>query len=97
MRDKTLPPLTHCHLTENHLGNPDYKPANLLDFLCESFEWKNDAALSRALQLQPSIISKIRNKQAEVTPAILVRMHDVTKLSINELRELMGVKPPVLQ
>jgi hypothetical protein len=66
------------------------EPSNLLDALIEHFELKNDAALSRALYLSPPMISKLRTKTLQVSATVLVRMHDVTGLSIRELRALMG-------
>ena len=51
---------------------------------------KNDAALSRALEVRPPVISKIRHRTLPVGASLLIRMHEVTDLSIRELRELMG-------
>jgi plasmid maintenance system antidote protein VapI len=79
-------------LTEDHLANPDYAPGNLLDALIARMQLKNDAALARVLLLPPPVISKIRRKQVGITPAIMVRIHDITGLSISEIRGHMGVK-----
>jgi len=78
----------HKVLTPAHCVEAE--PSNLLDALIERFELKNDAALSRALYLSPPMISKLRNQALPVSAAVLVRMHDVTGLSIRELRALMG-------
>jgi len=51
---------------------------------------KNDAALSRALEVSPPVISKIRHRRLPVTASLLIRMHEVSELSIKELRLLMG-------
>lgn len=40
-----------------------YDPNNLLDSLIEKLHLKNDAALSRALEVAPPVISKIRLKR----------------------------------
>lgn len=82
-------------LTDNHLSNPKYNPANLLDALIQRNALKNDAALSRLLRMTPAVVSKVRHKHVEVTPAILVRMYDVSGIEINELRALMGLQAPV--
>jgi uncharacterized protein (DUF2336 family) len=79
-------------LTENHLDNPAYTPAALLDVMSNRFDCKNDAALSRLLQLPPAVVSKLRRKQASITSGILVRMHDITGWSISDLRSHMGIK-----
>jgi len=67
-----------------------YDPDALLDTLIDRLNLKNDAALARALEVAPPVISKIRHQRQVVGAAMLVRMHDVTQLSIHELRSMMG-------
>ncbi len=67
-----------------------YDPDRLLEALIERMNLKNDAALSRALAVSPPVISKIRHRRLPVTGSLLIRMHEVTDLSIQELRHLMG-------
>ncbi len=67
-----------------------YDPNNLLDSLIEKLHLKNDAALSRALEVAPPVISKIRHRRLPVGDSLLIRMHEVSDLSIRELRILMG-------
>lgn len=68
---------------------PSYDPGRLLDALIEKFSLKNDAALSRKLEVKPPLICKIRRRRTPVTDAMLIRMHEVSDLSIRELRVLM--------
>jgi hypothetical protein len=68
----------------------NYDPNRLLDTVIEKLSLKNDAALSRALEIAPPIISKIRHRRVPVGASMLIRMHEVSELSIRELRELMG-------
>ena len=67
-----------------------YDPNNLLDSLIEKLHLKNDAALSRALEVAPPVISKIRHRRLPVGASLLIRMHEVSNLTIRELRVLMG-------
>lgn len=67
-----------------------YDPNHLLDSLLEKLHLKNDAALSRALEVAPPVISKIRHRRLPVGASLLIRMHEVSDLSIKELRSLMG-------
>lgn len=67
-----------------------YDPDTLLDSLIRSLDLKNDAALSRALEVAPPVISKIRHRRLPVGASLLIRMHEVSNLSIKELRTLMG-------
>jgi hypothetical protein len=62
----------------------------LLDTLIENLRLKNDAALSRALEVAPPVISKIRHHRLPVGASLLIRMHEVSDLSIRDLRYLMG-------
>lgn len=67
-----------------------YDPNRLLDALIEKMELKNDAALSRALEVGPPIISKLRHLRTPITAGLLIRMHEASGFSIRELRSLMG-------
>ena len=67
-----------------------YDPNRLLDTLRERMHLKNDAALSRALEVTAPVISKIRHRTLPVGASLLIRMHEVTQLSIRDLRDLMG-------
>lgn len=71
-------------------GQNRYDPARLLDTMIDKLHLKNDAALSRVLDVQPPLISKIRNRKLPVGASVLIRMHEVSGLSIQELREIMG-------
>jgi hypothetical protein len=71
-------------------GQETYDPDRLLNTLIEKVRLKNDAALSRALEVAPPVISKIRHRRLPVGASLLIRMHEVSDLSIRELRELMG-------
>lgn len=68
----------------------DYDPNRLLDVLRKNLKVKNDAALSRTLEVAPPVISKIRHRKLPVGAALLIRMHEVTGLNIIDLRYLMG-------
>ncbi|OGQ51228.1 MAG: hypothetical protein A3J24_12510 [Deltaproteobacteria bacterium RIFCSPLOWO2_02_FULL_53_8] len=75
---------------EKLTDQPQYDPDNLLASLIGKLSLKNDAALSRALEVAPPVISKIRHRRLPVGASLLIRMHEVTDLSIKELRLLMG-------
>jgi hypothetical protein len=74
----------------NSVEQGHYNPNHLLETLIQKLNLKNDAALSRALEVAPPLISKIRHRRLPVGASLLIRMHEVSNLSINELRELMG-------
>ncbi|MES2535961.1 MAG: helix-turn-helix transcriptional regulator [Pseudomonadota bacterium] len=68
----------------------DYSPGKLLDTLITLAGLKSDAALARMLEVPASTISKIRTGRRPVGARLLIRMHDVSGLTINRLRDLMG-------
>ncbi|MDY7538644.1 hypothetical protein QN372_05985 [Undibacterium sp. RTI2.1] len=67
-----------------------YDPDNLLDTLITQLHFKNDAALSRALEVAPPVISKIRHRRLPVGASLLIRMHEISNVSIKDLRAYMG-------
>lgn len=79
--------MDHHHPQTSQTG---YNPDNLLDAMLAKLKLKNDAALSRALEVAPPVISKIRHRRLPVGASILIRMHEVSDLSVAELRELLG-------
>jgi hypothetical protein len=70
--------------------NLNFNPNNLLNTIIERLKLKNDAALSRMLEVAPPVISKIRHGRLPVGASLLIRMHEETGMNISELRELMG-------
>ncbi len=66
-----------------------YDPNKVLDALIAKLELKNDAALSRVLEVAPPVISKIRHQTLPIGATLLLRMHEASNLSIRELRSLM--------
>ena len=67
-----------------------YNPNRDLDAIIDKLQLKNDAALSRALEVAPPVISKIRHNTLPIGATILIRMHEISDFSIRELRELMA-------
>lgn len=84
-------------IEEPSIGNAvdfTFDPSKLLDCLITRLSLTNDAALSRALEVSPAVISKIRNRRSPVTAGILICMHEASGLSIRELREIMRDRRP---
>lgn len=67
-----------------------FDPDNLLNTLIKQLQLKNDAALSRKLEVTPPIISNIRHRRFPINAPLLIRMHEVSGMSIRALRDLMG-------
>jgi hypothetical protein len=71
-------------------ASPTYNPNRVLDAIIQKLQLKNDAALSRALEVAPPVISKIRHNTLPIGATILIRMHEISDFSIRELREMMA-------
>ena len=57
-----------------------------LDVITALLAVRNDAALSRALDLAPPVVSKIRHGVMAVGPKIMVRVHEMTGMLFTEIR-----------
>ena len=66
----------------------------MLDALMANLKVTSDAALSRKLMVPPPVISKLRNNKIGVSAGLLVRIHDVTGMSINKVRTMLGLPIP---
>ena len=76
--------------TQDLLKETTYDPDSLLNAVIQQLALKNDAALSRALEVAPPVISKLRHRRLAVGASLLIRIHEVTGMSIRQLRDLMG-------
>jgi len=76
--------------TKTLVDQLQYDPDNLLTALIRKLNLKNHAALARALDVEQTVISKIRHGKLPVSASMLIRMHEVTHLSIEDLRSLLG-------
>ena len=77
-------------MTTSKTSHSQYDPNQFLDELMAQFKLKNDAALSRVLEVAPPVISKIRHRRVPVSASLLLRMHEMSALSIRDLRNIMG-------
>ena len=67
-------------------------PANyLLDHVMGHMKLTKDCELAKALGASPPQISKMRSAKVGVGPVILVRLNELTGISIKELKALAGL------
>ena len=67
-----------------------YNPAGMLDALLQHFKLDSDGALSRRLKVAKRVIRDIRDGRIAVGGSMLLWMQDVTGISVNELRYMLG-------
>ena len=69
------------------MARPEFlEKHDLLDIIKDEFDLRNDRDLAIFLDIQPSMISKIRNGRMGMTPNLLLIIHDATDWSIAKIR-----------
>jgi len=61
----------------------------LLDKVKELYNIKNDAQLSRTLDVPPPTISKIRSGKVNVSADMILRIHETLGMSVADIRALL--------
>jgi transcriptional regulator with XRE-family HTH domain len=69
--------------------NKIYHPELLLNYLKGRFKAANDARLARRLGVNPSVISRLRNRKMPVSAAFLLLIYDETGISIADLKKMV--------
>lgn len=70
------------------------RQSELLDDLMKESGIKNDAHLSRLVEMSPPVISKLRNGWLPIGATILIALNEVTGRSIRDMKQALGY--PVL-
>lgn len=72
------------------LLSENYDPKALIDHLKELLDTKTDANFCKAVGIHPTMLSKVRTKRNAIGAEMLLAFHDVTGVSIKEMKQLMG-------
>jgi hypothetical protein len=62
----------------------------LIDHLLNKMRLKNDAALSRLLEVAPPVISKIRHHRLPVGAALIIRMIEKCDMTLVEVKSFLA-------
>jgi plasmid maintenance system antidote protein VapI len=80
--------------TQNTSNSAQIKNADkvndLLDECIKLLHLRNDAALSRAVEVAPPVISKLRHGRLPFGDSIAIRLSELTGISAVELRDRAG-------
>lgn len=63
-----------------------------LDTVIAHQELKNDAALSRFLEVAPPVISKLRHGKLDIGASLILKAHEKTGIAVASIKELAGLK-----
>lgn len=67
-----------------------YDPNGLLDAVSAALNARNDAALARALKVQPPVISKIRHQKLPVGASFILKCHEIAGMPVATIRGFVG-------
>lgn len=67
-----------------------YNPGYLFDIIGKKFSVKTDVQLGILLGVGNPSICKIRHRIQPISGSLLIRIHEITGLSIRELKDMMG-------
>lgn len=65
----------------------------LLDLAADILKCKNDAQLSRALDVAPPVASKIRHARLPVGASMVVKLHETTGMAVAEIKSCITHGP----
>lgn len=84
--------------TTNYLGvnleSPTYTPNKLLNAVMARLGMKFDIELCTMMDVEGASISRMRNRKTAISPFVLVRLCDVSGLTVKEARALAGIPAP---
>ena len=67
-----------------------YDPNRLFNALIFILGLRSDTRLARALEVPFMLVKKIRSMEIPVTPALLIRMEEISGWSARNCRDMMG-------
>lgn len=65
---------------------------HFLDMLIIEMSLKNDAGLSRVLEVAPPVISKIRHGHLSVGATLLISAHEESGMSIKKMKSILNAE-----
>ena len=68
------------------------KQANLLDALISELDCKNDARLSRKMDMSPSSLCQMRAGTRVIGPAFIVKAHELTGIPVKVIKQIGGLE-----
>lgn len=77
-------------MTELNSTEKTYNPNKLIDEVMAKLELKNDKGMARALKVEAPIIEKLRSNRLPLGGYLLMRLRELTGMSVTDLQNLMG-------
>lgn len=83
-----------CDVFRYDLDSPSYMPTRFMAKVEEKLGTKCDVELARTLQVTYTTIGQVRRRKIPISPTLMVRVHDLTGWSIDEIRNMAGIPKP---
>lgn len=77
-------------MTEPITTEKTYDPNHLIDEVMAKLALKNDAGFAKALKVEAPIIEKVRSSRLPLAGYLLMRLRELTGMSVSDLQGLMG-------
>jgi Spy/CpxP family protein refolding chaperone len=68
----------------------EYMPSRLFDLICKQHELKTDRELAHLLGIGSPQTCRVRHRLQPLSGQLLIRIHEVTGMQIQQLKVLMG-------
>lgn len=66
--------------------------AVFIDKLIDTLKLKNDAALSRAMKVEPAVICKLRHGNLPFSGAMIIKVHKITGWPVLQIEKELGIE-----
>lgn len=68
------------------------RQSTLLDDILQAVGIKNDAHLSRLVEMSPPVISKLRNGRMPIGPSMLIALNEISGRDIKDMKRHLGMR-----
>lgn len=75
-----------------HKREVEDKSGGLFDYLKVKFNVYNDGELAKKIETAPTVVSEIRNGKREVNEVMLVRICNITGMSLKKVQTLIAYR-----
>jgi hypothetical protein len=65
-------------------------PHKILDLAREKLNAKNDAVLAHMLGKEPSLISRVRNRQRPMSAELILAIHESADIPVGQIKAMLG-------
>lgn len=72
------------------MTRPILTPHPVIDLAREKLQAKSDAVLAHMLGREPSLISRVRNRQRPMSADLILAIHESTEIPVQKIKAMLG-------